>query len=83
MKTMSHTEKEREREGGDIDIYIKKGGNTRVSAQCLSLIKDALSGEVDKTLAAVYNTLRSIMSPQTASTITIESHQHLSDAVSR
>ena len=44
---MSHTEKEREREEGD---RYKERENTRVSAQSLNLIKDALSGEVDEIL---------------------------------
>lgn len=76
---MSHTEKERE----DRHRH-KKRENTRVSAQRLNLIKDALSGEVDTILGVVCNTLHSvqynrihsvlmdsIIAPQT---VTTESH---------
>lgn len=41
-----------------------------VSAQRLSLIKDALSGEVDNIIGARFNTLRSIVTAETATGLT-------------
>ena len=65
MKTMSHTENK----GGEerAEVHVKRGGGKKKlkknNAQCVNVIKDALSGEVDDTSAAVYNPPRFITTP--------------------